>query len=131
MKTWLSSTTIKLIRIKRLCYRKLKKVFTTTLQEKYNHLRNKVRSATRFDFKAYVDSVTEDLRHNQKTFWNWINKLRRCHNPIPPIYHSNESVTDDSAKASLFNQYLFLFSPKKIFLVYWNVPPFCSGFNFL
>ena len=54
MKTWLSSTTIKLIKIKRLCYRKLKKVFTTTLQEKYNHLRNKVRSATRHDFKAYM-----------------------------------------------------------------------------
>ena len=128
MKTWLSFTTIRLTRIKQLCNRKLKKVFTTTLQEKYNHLCNKVRSVTRYDFKAYVDSVTEDLCHYQRTLWNWINKLRCCRNPIPPIYHNNKPVTDDSAKASLFNQYFVSLFTKDLSSLP-EVPPFCSGFT--
>ena len=71
-------------------------MFTTTLQTKYNQLRNKVRSATRHDFKAYVDSITNDLHQGQKAFWNWVHKLRCCRNPIPPIYHENKVVIDDS-----------------------------------
>ena len=105
MKTWLSEATLHLVRLKRLCYRKLKKLFSPIRQAQYNHLRNKVRAATRFDFRTYVNSVTEDLYHKQKVFWSWINRIRACCNPIPPINHKDQVVTSDPTKANLFNQY--------------------------
>ena len=105
MKSWLSSGTLQLIRLKRLCYKKLKKIFTPTIQAKYNHLRNKVRSATRLDFKTYADSITNNLYHGQKAFWNWINKFRCCRFPIPSLHHDGEVITDDYTKADLFNKY--------------------------
>ena len=48
---------------------------------------------------------TLDLYHKQKIFWNWINKIRGCRNPIPPINHKDQTVTCDSTKANLFNKY--------------------------
>ena len=105
MKVWLSEATLYLVRLKRLCYRKLKKLFSPARQTQYNRLRNKVRAATRFDFMTYVDSITKDLHHRQKVFWSWINKIRACRNPIPPINHNDQVVTSDSTKANLFNQY--------------------------
>ena len=37
------------------------KLFLPIHQAQYNHLHNQVCAATGFDFKAYVNSVTEDL----------------------------------------------------------------------
>ena len=66
MKVWLSESTLHLVWLKRLCYRKLKKLFSPSCQALYVSLHNKVCAATRFNFKAYVDSVTEDLHHRQQ-----------------------------------------------------------------
>ena len=38
-------------------------LFSSSHQALYGSLSNKVYAATRFDFKAYVDSVTKDLHH--------------------------------------------------------------------
>ena len=83
----------------------MKKFYSPSRQQQYNQLRNKVRAATRFDFKVFVDSITEKLHQSSKPFWNWINKIRACHNPIPAINDKDQVVTSDSAKANLFNQY--------------------------
>jgi len=69
MKNWLSEAKQQLIRLKRLC-RKLKKFFSSSRQHQYNQLRNKVRVATRFDFKVFVDSITEGFHQSSKPFWN-------------------------------------------------------------
>ena len=118
------------MRLKHLCYRKLKKLFSLLRQALYVSLHNKVRAATRFDFKAYVDSVTEDLLHRQKAFWKWINKLRACHNPIPPINHKDQIVTCDSAKASLFNQYFVSVFTKEVLSSFPSVPDFPTDDRF-
>ena len=129
MKSWLSSNTIKLIRLKLLWYKTLKKMFTPFRQAKYNQLRNKVRSATRFDFKAYVDSVTENLHRGQKVFWNWISKIRSCRNPIPPIHHDGDVVINDSAKANLFNKYFVSVYTKEDLSHLPDTPSYCSNFS--
>ena len=72
----------------------------------YNHLCNKVCAATRFNFKAYVDSVTDDC---QKVSWSCMNKIRAFRNPIPAVSHNDEVITSDSTKANLFNGYFISF----------------------
>jgi len=46
MRGWLSEATMNLVRLKHLCYRKLKKLFSPTRQAKYNILCNKVQPYT-------------------------------------------------------------------------------------
>ena len=103
MKCWLSLSTLRLIRTKRLCYRRMKS--NPTLWAKYKLLRNKVRSMTRLDYKNYVDTITSNFQCSQKPFWSWINKLKACRSPIPPLVHNDNIITCDSAKAALFNDY--------------------------
>jgi len=83
----------------------LQNFFSSSHQHQYNQLRNKVRAATRFDFKVFVDPITEGLHQSSKPFWNWINKIRACRNPLPTINHKNQVITSDTAKANLLNQY--------------------------
>jgi len=52
MRGWLSENTMNSVRLKRLCYRKLKRLFLPTHQA--NLLCNKVCAATRFSFKAHM-----------------------------------------------------------------------------
>ena len=53
-----------------------------------------------------MDTITSNFQCSQKPFWNWINKLKACHSPIPPLVHNDNVITCDSAKAALFNDYL-------------------------
>ena len=104
MKFWLSPSTIKLIRCKCLCYRKMKSD-TASYSAKYKNLRNQVRSATRNDYLNHLDSITKNLYCSQKPFWNWIHKIKSCRHPIPSIIHNSELISSDYIKASLFNDY--------------------------
>lgn len=103
MKCWLSLSTLRLIRAKRLCYQRMK--LNSTLWPRYKQLRNKVRSMTRKDYRNYVDTITSRLHHSEKPFWSWINKLKACRSPIPPLLHDDNVITSDSAKAAIFNDY--------------------------
>ena len=92
MKCWLTLSTLRLIRAKRLCYRRMKS--NPSLWSRYKLWRNKVRSMTRTGYKNYMEP-----------FWNWINKLKACRSPIPPLVHNDSVITSDSDKAALFNDY--------------------------
>jgi len=60
MKSSLSATTIKLIRLKRLYYKKMK-LNPECYTAKYKKVHNQVRDATRRDYSNYLDSITSDL----------------------------------------------------------------------
>jgi len=75
------------------------------LWSKYKLLCNRVHSLTRRDYRDYVESITANLHHSQKPFWNWTNKVKRCHIPIPSLVCNGNIVTSDSIKATLFNDY--------------------------
>jgi len=85
MKSWLSESTLKLIRSKCSCYKHMKA--DPSLWPKYKSLRNEVCNVTRRDYKTYVESITNDLLQTQKPFWSWLNKMKACRSPIPPITH--------------------------------------------
>jgi len=59
----------------------------------------------RRDHNDYVESITVNLHHSQKPFWNWINKVKGCRTPIPSLVCNGNVVTSDSIKATLFNDY--------------------------
>ena len=104
MKSWLSPSTIKLVWLKRLYYRKMKSN-PAAYTAKYKKLRNQVRAATRNDYSTYLDAITNDLCRNQKPFWNLLSKLDSCRHPIPVLKHYSDLVSSDFAKATLFNDY--------------------------
>ena len=91
-------------------------------------MRNKVRSATRYDFKAYVDFVIEDLCHDQKPFWNWINKLRCCRNPIFQFTTTMNLLLMILRLAYLISIFISVFTKEDLSGLP-KVPPFCSGFT--
>ena len=106
MKCWLSHSIVKLIQLKCLYYKKMEsnpEAYST----KYKCLCNQVWSATRKDYCAYLESITNDLCHNQKHFWNLINQVKSCSDlrPIPTIHHSSDFISSDSGKASSFDDY--------------------------
>ena len=39
------------------------------------------------DYRAYADKISGSLFSDQKAFWSWINKTKRCRHPIPPVLH--------------------------------------------
>ena len=45
------------------------------------------------------------LHKNQKCFWNWINKTRRCRHPIPLLTCNSSMLTTDYEKAHYYNDY--------------------------
>ena len=103
MKCWLSPQTIKLIKKKHLVYRRLKCHFSDYSLHHYKQLRNLVRHLTRVDYQAYADKISESLSYDQKAFWSWINKTKRCRHPVPPIFHDGSLLTSDTEKAQCFN----------------------------
>ena len=105
MKCWLSPGTIKLIKKKRLVYRRLKRSFSDSCLCRYKRLRNLVRQLTRADYRAYADKISGSLFSDQKAFWSWINKTKRCRHPIPPVLHDGSLLTSDADKAQCFNDY--------------------------
>ena len=105
MKCWLSSGTIKLIKLKRVIYRRLKRSFSDQLFHRYKFLRNTVRKLTRADYRAYAEELSGTLHKNQKSFWNWINRTRRCRHPIPPLSYNSSMLIADYEKAQYFNDY--------------------------
>jgi len=101
MKSWLSASTIKLIRLKKLFYKKMKSNPECYI-DKYKKLRNLVRNATRNYYSNHLESITNDLHRNQKPF---VNKSKSCHSPIPALRSGSTVTSSDSAKAGIFNDY--------------------------
>ena len=97
MKCWLSTRTIKLIRLKRVIYRRLKRSLSDQLLRRYKLLRNTVRRLTRIDYRSCAEELSGTLHKDQKRFWNWINRTRCCHYPIPPLTYNSSMLTTDWA----------------------------------
>ena len=42
---------------------------------------------------------------NSKKFWNFLNSIKGRRHPIPPLKHNDSLVSNDSGKATIFNQF--------------------------
>ena len=105
MKCWLSTRTIKLIRLKRVIYHHLRRSPSDQLLRRYKLLRNTVRRLTRVDYRSYAEELSGTLHKDQKRFWNWINRTRHCRHPIPPLRYNSSMLTTDCERAHCFNNY--------------------------
>jgi len=72
---------------------------------KYKSLQNLVRKLTTKDCRAYAEELSNTLHTDQKGFWNWINKIKCCRHPVPPIHGNDSLLISDSDKARHFNEY--------------------------
>jgi len=105
MKCWLSLATIKATKQKRIVYRKLKHKPSDCLAHKYKSLRNLVRRLTRKDYQIYAEKLSSSLSSDQKVFWNWVNKVKCCRHPVPPIQADGLLLLSHCDKAQHFNTY--------------------------
>ena len=101
MKHWFAPDTIHLIHQKRKLYRVMKQCPTDLVVAKYKCLSNIVRFKTRQDTRNKVCTLSGSP---SKQFWSWVNSVKGHRAPLPPLLH-NEPVTDDYAKAEVFNHY--------------------------
>ena len=68
-------------------------------------MQNLVCKRIRKDYQIYAEKLSSSLGTDQKVFWNWVNKVKFCRHPVPPI-HSNESLLiSDLDRARHFNEY--------------------------
>ena len=72
---------------------------------KYHYISNLVQSKTRADAKNKAITLSNCFHTATKKFWQWVNSVKRYCVSLPPLLAGDISVTDDCAKADLFNRY--------------------------
>ena len=107
LKHWFSYDTIHQIRKKRQLYLRVKSSSPPSAQLllKYRRISNLVRCMTRSDTKLHAETICHHFHDNPRKFWNWVNSSKGRRNPIPPLLSDDISVSDDKAKANIFNCY--------------------------
>ena len=105
IKHWFTDETLCLIRVKRRLYRKMKRTNSDVSKSKYKAISNLVHSKTRLDTADYISALSSA---NAKKFWNFVNSMKRIRQPPPPLNHSGAFISDDTEKASIFNEYFNL-----------------------
>ena len=107
LKHWFSYNTIHQIHKKRQLYLHLKSSSSPSPQLllKYRRVSNLVRHMTRSDTKLHAENICHHFHDNPRKFWSWVNSSKGRRNPIPPLLSDDTSVSDDRAKANIFNYY--------------------------
>lgn len=77
---------------------------TDLSKPKYKAISNLVCSQTRNDTAAHVANLSSYFT-NSKKFWNFLNSVKGCHHPVPPLEHNSSFISDNTNKASIFNEY--------------------------
>ena len=78
------------------------------LKSKYKAISNLVRSQTRKDTASYVSDISTHYFMNSKKFWNFLNSVKVCRHPIPPLKQKLmmlKVLMTLHAKATIFNKY--------------------------
>ena len=119
LKHWFSYDTIHHICKKRQLYSCINSSSSPSalLLLKYRHVSNLVRNMTRSDTKKHAEKICQHLHDNPRKFWSWINSSKGRRNPIPPLFNDDTPVTDDKAKANIFNHFFILYSQGRTCLV--------------
>ena len=103
MKHW----SISFIHKKRQLYLlKKKKPNSTVAAAKYRRISNIVRHLTRHDTREHAIKICSfDYTKNPNKFWSWVNASKAYREPIPTLNYEGSVISDDTAKASCFNNY--------------------------
>ena len=107
VKHWFSHDTISLIHKKRKLYKDMKSGRSSNATAKYCYISNLVRSKTRSEAKTKAISLSNCFRSATKKFWQWVTSVKRYRKSLPPLFDGNSSITDDRAKADVFNKYFY------------------------
>ena len=78
------------------------------LTAKYRYVNsNLVRSKTRNETKIKAITLSNCFRTAAKKFWQWVTSIRRYRMSLPPIFNGDTTVTNDHARADVFNKYFY------------------------
>ena len=104
------SVTISFIHKKRQLHLiKKRKPNSTIAATNYRKISNVVRCLTRCDTKEHTSRICHlNIIKNPKKIWSWVNASQGYREPIPTLKYGESIISDDTAKATCFNNYLFL-----------------------
>ena len=108
LKHWFSPSTINLIHKKSKLYKAMRKHPTAANKLKYRTISNLVRTMTRCETKKRAIDLSQSSLTIKK-FWSWVNSVKRHRTSLPPLHSENTIITDDCAKADMFNKYFYCF----------------------
>ena len=106
LKHWFSPSTINLIHKKSKLYKAMRKHPTAANKLKYRTISNLVRTMTRCETKKRAIDLSQSSPTIKK-FWSWVNSVKRHRTRLPPLHSENTIITDDCAKADVFNKYFY------------------------
>ena len=107
LKHWFSPSTINLIHKKSKLYKAMLKHPTAANKLKYRTISNLVRTMTICETKKRAIDLSQSSPTIKK-FWSWVNSVKHHCTSLPPLHSENTIITDDCAKADMFQQ-IFLF----------------------
>ena len=87
----------------RSAYRKCLGLKSSPLYSDYRTQLKKYKHEVREFFRKEETKVLE--QGSIRKFWNFIRRKTRSRPSIPALIHNNSFITDDDAKAELFNKY--------------------------
>ena len=107
VKHWFSHDTISLIHKKHKLYKVMKLSASPNAIAKYRYISNLVHTKTRTDAKNKASTLSNCFRTAAKKFWQWVNSVKRYRMSLPPLLAGDVRITDNHAKADLFNRYFY------------------------
>ena len=113
---WINNETKRLIRNKKLWYKKAKTRNNSESWKIYSEYKRETQKQCRIDHDAYVQDLIAEDKTNKK-FWSYIKSQRNEKTGIADIFDNDTWVTDPKQKANLFNeQFCKVFSkPDQLF----------------
>ena len=72
---------------------------------KYRTISNLIHTMTRYETKKRAIDLSQSS--TIKKFWSWVNSVKHHHASLSPLHSENTIITDDCAKADMFNKYFY------------------------
>lgn len=103
--SWLTKSDKNLINKRNRLSKLAKSSNNPAIRANYCKFRNKVTSSLKASHKNFVHKIIESYDGNTRKFYKYIKSKKNDCGDIPPLQSGDNTLTDNSAKASLFNNY--------------------------
>ena len=104
---WITNDLIKLCRRKKSLYKKAKKWGRVNDWTEYCALNNSLKKACNSARRQHIQNIAQDLQinGNPKSFWSYINSIRKGTNDLVALEENNTTLTDDLSITENMNSY--------------------------
>lgn len=112
-KPWVTSSTLRIIKKRRRAFDRYKKTKSSNHLEKLAELTREYKRSIKGAKEQYLNTLNDRLKTNPKLFWKYLKGCGSDAVGISEITYNQQTVSDDTEKATCFNNYFrSVFLPK-------------------